>query len=118
MSRKKMTVELEKPFVWPEEPEDLSPYVLQAYTLKLSFSSRSPVSFLNQNTKTNNSILQTDGNKIPTTVQKKCKKTIPKVNGQKPLPRNLKNDGKNWKSKRRNYKRVGRLGLRRGRRWG
>lgn len=27
MSRKKMTVEMEEPFVWPEEPEDLSPYV-------------------------------------------------------------------------------------------
>lgn len=28
MSKKKMTVELEKPFVWPEEVEDYSPYVL------------------------------------------------------------------------------------------
>lgn len=28
MSRKRMTVEMEEPFVWPEEPEDFSPYVL------------------------------------------------------------------------------------------
>ena len=28
MSKKKMTVELEEPFVWPEEVEDYSPYVL------------------------------------------------------------------------------------------
>lgn len=28
MSKKKMTVEMKQPFVWPESPNDMAPYVL------------------------------------------------------------------------------------------
>ena len=33
MSRKKMTVELKDPFVWPEEPADFDKYVLLRYSV-------------------------------------------------------------------------------------
>lgn len=35
---KKMTVEMERPFVWPEEPEDWSPYVFSSVYLLHRFT--------------------------------------------------------------------------------
>lgn len=33
MSKKKMTVEMKEPFVWPEAPTDMAPYVHLAFLL-------------------------------------------------------------------------------------
>lgn len=50
-SQKRMTVELKEPFVYPQEPKDLTPYVMPTLKLLILFSSNSFVSlFLYSNT--------------------------------------------------------------------
>lgn len=120
MSKKKMTVEMEEPFVWPEEPTDLSPYVQIRYIVSLHFSSSTSRLVIVGKCETNHFILlrRTDGRRIHSTKGRRCKKSSVKPRTPIPRPNHQKLDGSAWKSRRREYKKAQKLGHRRGRHWG